>query len=63
MSAQEYVHFEFEFPLNHHYVPTKEDIFNLLGVSEVFEIIEDDSKISEVVVPNVLFSLKCKKQW
>ena len=36
--------------------PTEEDILNICGALEVFEIIEDDSNISEVLVPNVSFS-------
>ena len=45
MSAQEYVHFEInEFDhINQPYVPTEEDMFNILSASEVCEIIEDVS--------------------
>jgi hypothetical protein len=56
MSAQKYVHFDVEFDLNHPYVPNEEDILNIIDASLVYEIIEDDSKISEVVIPNVSFS-------
>ena len=56
MSAQEYVHLEVEFDLIHPYVPTGEDILNILGASKVYEIIEDDLESSEVVVPSVSFS-------
>ena len=61
MNAQEYVHLQVEFDLNHPYVPTEKDILNILSALEVSEIIEDDLEISEVIVPNVSF-LKCKKQ-
>jgi hypothetical protein len=42
------VHFEVEFGLHHYYVPTEEDILNILGASKMSKTIEDDSKISEV---------------
>ena len=43
MSVQEYAHFEVEFNDNHPYVPTEEDILNILSALEAFEIIENDS--------------------
>lgn len=50
------MHFEVEFGLHHYYVPTEEDILNILGASKKTEIIEHDLEMSEVVVPNVLLS-------
>ena len=41
--------------MNHPYVPTEEDILNILGALDVYEIIEDDSRISEMAIPNVSF--------
>jgi hypothetical protein len=57
MNAQEYVHFEVKFDLNHPFVPIEEDILNIISALKLFEIIEDDLEISEVAIP------KCKKQW
>lgn len=56
MNAQEYVHFEVKFDLNHPFVPIEEDILNIISALKIFEIIEDDLEISEVAIP------KCKKQ-
>ena len=44
------------FDMNHPYVPNEEDILKIINASLVYEIIESDSKISEVVVPNVSLS-------
>ena len=48
--------------MNHPYVPTKEYILNIISASKVFEIIEGDLEIGEVVVPSVSF-LKHKEHW
>ena len=57
MSAQEYVHFDVEFDVNHMYVLTEEDILNIINASKVHETIEDELQISEVLlVSNVSFS-------
>ena len=56
MSAQEYVHFEVEFEVNHMYVLTEKDILNIISASKVHEIIEDELQISEVLISNVSFS-------
>lgn len=42
-SAPQYVHFEVEFDFNQPYVPTEEDILDILCALEVYEFIEDDS--------------------
>lgn len=56
MSAQQHVHYEVDYDMNHPYIPIEEDIWNILSASEVYEIIDDDLEINVVVVPNVSFS-------
>jgi hypothetical protein len=51
---------EVEFNLNHPYVPNEEDILNIINALKVFENIEDESKLSRVIVPNASF-LKVQK--
>lgn len=49
------VHLPIESYVNLDYVPSEKKILNILGASEASIIDEDDSKISEVVVPSVSF--------
>ena len=42
--------------MNHPYVPTKEDVWNIVSALELSIIIKDDLEISEVAVLNVSFS-------
>lgn len=56
MSPQDDMHCKVEFDLDHFYAPSEEHIFNIICATQIFEIIEDGSKISLVVVPKVSFS-------